>query len=202
MGTRINFILAIIACAFATGANAQVKCTMPNGKTITFQSTPHCPPDATKAETLDGQALAPPSQTPEGKRFREQQAAAKEKAEQAQLDRDMAAMDARLEEWKAEAKAKKAAEAATQMTAVDAAYAICRTARTAPDVTECKVEVNILSLNNINLTQTSTPTSAQSNCMDVRNTARRLSKEFSDRRWEVLIYSPFSGKSPIARCPI
>ena len=202
MGITFKLVAACALLASAGGVFAQVKCTMPNGKTITLQSAARCPADATKAETLDGKPLPKPSQTPEGMQVLEQQRLAKEAMEKKQMDRDMAAMDARLEEWKAEARAKKAAEAASQMGAVDAAYAVCRIAKTAPSVTECDVEVNILSLNNISLTQTTSPTIAQANCIDLRNAARKLSREYSDGRWEVLIFSPFSGKRPIARCAI
>lgn len=202
MGITAKLIATCALLAGASGAFAQVKCTMPNGKTITLQSAPRCPADATKAETIDGKPLPKPSQTPEGLQVLEQQRLGKEAIEKKQMDRDMAAMDARLEEWKAEAKAKKAAEAASQMSAVDAAYAICKMARTAPSVTQCDVEVNFLSNNNISLVQTSTPNIAQANCRDLSSAARKLSREYSDGRWEVLIYSPFSGKRPIARCAI
>ncbi len=56
-------VLAAAALAFAaiTPASAQVKCTMPNQKVITLQTATRCPPDALKAETLDGKDITPPA---------------------------------------------------------------------------------------------------------------------------------------------
>ncbi|KGH10144.1 hypothetical protein [Comamonas thiooxydans] len=55
--------LAAAALAFSAFAPAlaQVKCTMPNQKVITLQTATRCPPDALKAETLDGKDITPPA---------------------------------------------------------------------------------------------------------------------------------------------
>ncbi len=59
-------VLAAAALAFAaiTPALAQVKCSMPNQKVITLQTASRCPPDALKAETLDGRDITPPASQP------------------------------------------------------------------------------------------------------------------------------------------
>lgn len=56
-------VLAAAALAFSAiaPASAQVKCTMPNQKVITLQTATRCPPDALKAETLDGKDITPPA---------------------------------------------------------------------------------------------------------------------------------------------
>ena len=56
---------ALVALLLGTCAQAQVKCEMPNGITIT-QNLGGCPLDAKAAYTLDGQPLPKPSETPEG----------------------------------------------------------------------------------------------------------------------------------------
>lgn len=55
--------LAAIALAFTIVSPtwAQVRCTMPNQKVITFQTASKCPVDALKAETLDGKDITPPA---------------------------------------------------------------------------------------------------------------------------------------------
>lgn len=55
--------LAATALAFAAfaPASAQVKCTMPNQTVITLQTATRCPPDALKAETMDGKDITPPA---------------------------------------------------------------------------------------------------------------------------------------------
>lgn len=66
MPNTINRLLpALAALLLGTCAQAQVKCEMPNGITIT-QNLGGCPLDAKAAYTLDGQPLPKPSETPEG----------------------------------------------------------------------------------------------------------------------------------------
>lgn len=61
MGIALKSIAACALLAGAGGALAQIKCTMPNGKTITLQTAKRCAADATKWETLEGQDITPAS---------------------------------------------------------------------------------------------------------------------------------------------
>lgn len=60
MGNTFKFIAFWGTLLLAGSTLAQVKCTMPNGKTITLQNAKRCAADATRWETLDGQDITPP----------------------------------------------------------------------------------------------------------------------------------------------
>lgn len=102
-------LITIAAMAAATAASAQVKCTMPNGVTITRQLG-NCPHDAVAAFSLDGQPLAKPSETPEGQRALEQIKQHKDAQENAEQERIKAAHEAKLKEWQQESAEKKKLE--------------------------------------------------------------------------------------------
>ena len=79
----------------AASATAQMKCTMPNGVTITKQLG-GCPHDAVAAFTLDGKPLQKPSETPEGKARAAQAQEAKRMQEDQQKAKEKAVVEANL----------------------------------------------------------------------------------------------------------
>ena len=109
-----NLILGGVALLLAATATAQVKCTMPNGVTITKQLG-ECPHDAVAAFTLDGKLLPKPSETPEGQARAAQAQEAKQKREERQRAKENAVVDANLKKMDVElAELKKARDADAQ----------------------------------------------------------------------------------------
>lgn len=109
----IKLILGGAALLLAASATAQMKCTMPNGVTITKQLG-ECPHDAVAAFTLDGKPLQKPSETPEGKARAAQAQEAKQKKEEKQKAKEKAVVEAnlkRMDEELAQLKKKRDADA-------------------------------------------------------------------------------------------
>ena len=175
---RLLSTAAILATATAT--HAQVRCTMPNGVTIT-QQLGNCPQGAVKAQAPDGTAIAlppPPKPAPP--------------AAKATATKPATASPA-------PATAPVAAPA--QPGAYDYARLICK-AFEQSGATTCEINSNILSDSTIETTLATSPANAAIICKDVAASARSKTKAFSEKNWRILIFSPFSGNRPIANCKL
>lgn len=181
MGTRFNFTLSIIACAFATGATAQVKCTMPNGKTITLLSTPRCPADATKWATLQDEDITPasaPSRT--HKPHKSESKGATYIVQPRQEPAPTNPMDTALQICSA---LKKTTSAWCSVTAANGRYQAFSTIKIWDNIT----------------------TSAQANsiCRDIASSAHTFSGgSMRSAYWQVEIYSKHGATSPLSKCNV
>ena len=161
-------------------AQAQVRCTMPNGVVIT-QQLGNCPQGATKAQAADGTPIALP---PPPKPAVPPQKAAPPKPAAA-----------------APAPAQAPVPAQAQPGAYDYARLICK-AFEQSGATTCEINSNIFSDSTIETTLATTPASAAATCKDVAASMRAKTKAFQEKNWRILIFSPFSGNRPIANCKL
>ncbi len=159
-------------------AQAQVRCTMPNGVVIT-QQLGNCPQGATKAQAADGTPIAlPPPPKPA-----------------APAPKVAAPKPA------APTPAPAPAPAQAQPGAYDYARLICK-AFEQSGATTCEINSNIFSDSTIETTLATTPASAAVTCKDVAASMRAKTKVFQEKNWRILIFSPFSVNRPIANCKL
>lgn len=171
-------IAALIFFAIASPiAGAQVKCTMPNGVTIT-QQLGNCPNGAVRAQTADGKPIALPASKPKAPPV----APATQTAPQ---PRPLAQAQSKPEE----------------PTDFEYAKLICL-AFEQVGATTCDVESNVFSDSTIQTTLAMSPSSAAYTCKDVAATMRAKTRAFEGKNWKIQIFSPFSGNRPIASCKL
>lgn len=165
---------ALIFFAIASPiAGAQVKCTMPNGVTIT-QQLGNCPSGAVRAQTADGKPILLPAPKPKAPPI----APATQPAPRPQPQ-----LQAKPEE----------------PTDFEYAKLICL-AFEQVGATTCDVESNVFSDSTIQTTLAMSPSSAAFTCKDVAATMRAKTRAFERKNWKIQIFSPFSGNRPIASC--
>ncbi len=163
-------------------AQAQVRCTMPNGVVIT-QQLGNCPQGATKAQAADGTPIAlPPPPKPAAP------------APKVAAPKPAAATPA-------PAASPAPAPTQAQPGAYDYARLICK-AFEQSGATTCEINSNIFSDSTIETTLATTPASAAVTCKDVAASMRAKTKVFQEKNWRILIFSPFSGNRPIANCKL
>lgn len=166
----VIFATAIVA---THTAQAQVRCTMPNGVVIT-QQLGSCPQGAVKAQAADGSTIplpAPPAAP------KPAQPTAKAPA------------------------TPRPTPPPAQPGAYEYAQLICK-AFEQSGATTCEINSNILSDSTIETTLATSPASAAVTCKDVAASMRAKTKVFQDKNWRILIFSPFSGNRPIANCKL
>lgn len=172
-------IATLLAIAIAPYAQAQVKCTMPNGVVIT-QQLGGCPNGAIKARAADGSEIAlpppkSPSPTPQSAAAPQPRPAPAPLAPPAPTQRR------------------------TEPSAYEYAQVICK-AFEQVGATTCDINSNILSDSTIETTLAISPGNAALTCKDVAASMRAKTNAFDNKNWKILIFSPFSGNRPIAAC--
>lgn len=181
MGTRFNFILAIITSACATSATAQVKCTMPNGKTITLQSTQRCPADATRWATLQDEDITPasaPTRTP--KPLKSESKGATYIVQPRQDPAPTNPMDTALQICSA---LNKTTSAWCSVAAANGRYQAFSTIKIWDNIT--------------------TSAQASSICRDIASSAHTFSGgSMRSAYWQVEIYSKHGATSPLSKCNV
>lgn len=182
------------------GVQAQVKCVMPNGMTITKQLG-SCPHDAKAAYTLDGQPLANPKDTKEGQAATAQIQASKQEQARQQKAKEDAEISARMKQWDEENKQQKARhDAAKQKRSERVIYEACSVLKL-PDH-RCKIDVSLFKGNSVNVSTHLLPTNIDAVC---QAQASQIRKQLLESRlgsgWTMRIkYSPTGAV--IAECPI
>ena len=190
----------IVAATAITDAAAQVKCTMPNGVTITKQLG-GCPHDATAAFKLDGTPLPKPSETKEGQRALEQIQKQRQEQESIEQKRIAAAHEAKLKEWQKESAAKKAQELRLKDEYRARLYSQSCSTLGLP-AHRCDVETSIFKGNFVILKTHLIEYDIDTSC---KQAAGHLRKELLDGRgsggWQIrIIYSPTGAT--ISECQI
>lgn len=165
--------LWLAVAASPTSAFAQLKCTMPNGVTITRQIG-DCPADAVRIIGPDGKQLPvkkkpPPNPKPTA------QATTRSTAPEP------------------------APAAPTEPSAYEYAGLICK-ALEQSGATTCDVNSNVFSTSTIEATLATSPSNAVVTCKELAAIMRSKTRAFEAKEWKILIFSPFSGNRPIATC--
>lgn len=169
----LRVVFGFAVLAWAGSAVAAVQCRMPNGKTISLSTATQCPADAAQVDD-SGKVLRPP---------RRAEATAPKPAAPVVVE--------------------PAPQKNTGPFAFEAAEAVCTMLRNTPEVSECKVNSNILSQSTMDVTTNVAPRLAWSDCVRLADVVRKLAlASFRARPWQLRYYSPFSGNRPIATCEI
>jgi len=171
-------IATLLAIAITPSAQAQVKCTMPNGVVIT-QQLGGCPNGAIKARAADGSEIALP---PPASKSPSAQSAVAPQPKPTPAPTLPATTQRR-----------------TEPSAYEFAQVICK-AFEQVGATTCDINSNILSDSTIETTLAISPSNAALTCRDVAASMRAKTNAFDDKNWKILIFSPFSGNRPIASC--
>lgn len=172
----------LLAIAIAPTAQAQVKCTMPNGVVIT-QQLGGCPSGAVKARAADGSEIALP---PPASKSPPTQSATAAQPNPAPAPAPTPASPV-------------ATQRRTEPSAYEFAQVICK-AFEQVGATTCDINSNILSDSTIETTLAISPGNAALTCKDVAASMRAKTNAFDNKNWKILIFSPFSGNRPIAAC--
>lgn len=195
-----RYLLAAAAAAIPIGAQAQVKCVMPNGVSI-IKQLGNCPHDAKAAYTLDGKPLGNPKDTKEGQAATAQIQASKEEAALQRNAKEDAEISTRLKQWDEQNKQLKAQhEAAKQKRSERVIYEACNVLKL-PDH-RCKIDVSLFKGNSVSVSTHLLPTNIDAIC---QAQASQIRKELMENRlgsgWIMRIkYSPTGAV--IAECPI
>ena len=175
---RVPLATTLLAIAISPSAQAQVKCTMPNGVVIT-QQLGGCPSGAVKARAADGSEITlPPPKRPTPP----PQSASAPQQQPAPAPPATATVQRRPEP-----------------SAYEFAQVICK-AFEQVGATTCDINSNILSDSTIETTLAISPSNASLTCNEVAASMRAKTNAFDGKNWKILIFSPFSGNRPIAAC--
>lgn len=176
----MKHIVLCLPLLLPLAADAQVKCTMPNGVVATFNLSDKCPAGAVKSEKGDPETVMKPNFKGE---YRE--------PEPLRMPTKVVPPPAR----DAPPPPKK------ERDIIQEANAICVLLK-ANGATTCDVNVNIFSASFIDATVPTTPQHARMVCLHVANETREPGSPFVGRGWQLKIFSPFGNNRPIAVCTL
>ena len=184
MKTRIMIGMVVLLPAIA---QAQYRCTMPNGAVIYSRLSP-CPSDATLAEQIDRVPDVIPPQPA--------------RPTKPALPPDPPVIITPAAPVAQPKPAGKPTQPAKERDIIGESNGICALLRAA-GATTCDVNVNVFSPSYIDATLPASPNDARMMCLTIANITRQPGSPFVGRGWRLKLFSPLgSGTRPIAECTL
>ncbi len=195
-----NLILGGVALLLAATATAQVKCTMPNGVTITKQLG-ECPHDAVAAFTLAGKPLPKPSETLEGQARAAQEQEEKQKQQERQAAKENADVETNLKKMDGElTQLKKQRDVDAQKRSHRVHEEACSVLRLPPH--QCTTSYSLRYGNSVIIATHQLPANIDAICQSFASTIRKnLLENRLGNNWNIRINFSPTGKT-ISECQI